>query len=61
MGLKLLLTDDRYINFAVGNYHQFIQTAQDDYNPSILDNWLAVDNSVDPAKAQRDYDAYHNQ
>ena len=63
MGLKLLLTDDRYINFAVGNYHQFIQTAQDDYNPSILDNWLAVDNSVDPAKAQQaviGYEEYIN-
>lgn len=49
--MKYLLTDDRYINFAVGNYHQFIETIQDDFNPPILDNWLAVDESVDPASA----------
>ncbi|HJN68580.1 MAG: TonB-dependent receptor [Candidatus Marinimicrobia bacterium] len=53
LGTKYLLTEDRYINFAVGNYHQFIQTIQDDYNPSVLDNWLAVDNSVHPASAQQ--------
>jgi hypothetical protein len=33
----------------VGNYHQFIETFQDDYNPPFLDNWVAIDNSVDPA------------
>ena len=47
--MKYLLTDDRYINFSVGNYHQFIETMQDDFNPPILDNWLAVDESVEPA------------
>jgi len=49
--MKYLLTDDRYINFSVGNYHQFIETMQDDFNPPILDNWLAVDESVEPASA----------
>ncbi len=53
LGTKYLLTVNRYINFAVGNYHQFIQTIQDDYNPTILDNWLAVDQSVNPATAQQ--------
>jgi len=53
LGAKYLLTDDRYINIALGNYHQFIQTVQDDYNPTILDSWLAVDNSIDPAEAQQ--------
>ena len=50
-GLKYLLTDDRYINLSVGNYHQFISTFQDDFNPSILDNWIAVDESVSPGKS----------
>ena len=50
-GLKYLLTDDRYINFSVGNYHQFISTFQDDFNPSILDNWIAVDSSLAPGKS----------
>ena len=51
--MKYLLTDDRYINFSVGNYHQFIETMQDDFNPPILDNWLAVDESVEPASAMQ--------
>ena len=51
LGMKYLLTDDRYINFSLGNYHQFIATFQDDYNPTILDQWIAVDNSVAPAKS----------
>ena len=50
-GMKYLLTDDRYINLSVGNYHQFISTFQDDFNPSILDNWIAVDESVSPGKS----------
>ena len=46
--LKYFLTDDRYINFSIGQYHQFIATAQDDYNPSFVDAWLAADKSIDP-------------
>jgi hypothetical protein len=61
--MKYLLTDDRYINFSVGNYHQFIATFQDDYNPTILDQWIAVDNTVDPAKSSQivlGYEEYIN-
>ena len=36
---------------SVGNYHQFISTFQDDFNPSILDNWIAVDDSLAPGKS----------
>ncbi len=53
LGLKYLINDDRYINFAVGNYHQFIQTAQDDFNPSIIDFWIAIDKSVDAGASQQ--------
>ena len=62
-GTKYLLTDDRYINFSVGNYHQFIATFQDDYNPTILDQWIAVDNTVAPAKSSQivlGYEEYIN-
>ena len=52
-GMKYLLNDNRYLNFSVGNYHQFIATFQDDYNPNILDQWIAVDNSVSPAKSSQ--------
>ena len=52
-GMKYLLNDNGYLNFSVGNYHQFIATFQDDYNPNILDQWIAVDNSVSPAKSSQ--------
>ena len=51
LGIKYLLTTDRYINIATGVYHQFMETVQDDYNPTILDQWFAVDPSVKPASA----------
>ena len=50
-GSKYVLADDRYINFSIGNYHQFISTFQDDFNPSVLDNWIAADSSVNPGKS----------
>jgi len=50
-GLKYLLNDNRYINLSIGNYHQFISTFQDDFNPSILDSWIAVDSSLAPGKS----------
>ena len=53
LGLKYLLTENRYINISMGNYHQFISTFQDDFNPSILDNWIAVDESVAPGKSSQ--------
>ncbi|MFQ6605507.1 MAG: carboxypeptidase-like regulatory domain-containing protein [Fidelibacterota bacterium] len=52
-GMKFIVDTDRFLNFAIGNYHQFIETVQDDFNPTILDNWLAVDRSVDPASSQQ--------
>ena len=51
LGLKYIITDNGYLNFSVGNYHQFISTFQDDFNPSILDNWIATDTSVSPGKS----------
>ena len=62
-GMKYLLNDNRYLNFSVGNYHQFIATFQDDYNPNILDQWIAVDNSISPAKSSQidlGYEEYIN-
>ena len=63
LGMKYLLDDDRYLNFSLGNYHQFIATFQDDYNPTILDQWIAVDNSIAPAKSSQivlGYEEYLN-
>ena len=63
LGMKYLLNNDRYLNFSLGNYHQFIATFQDDYNPTILDQWIAVDNSIAPAKSSQivlGYEEYLN-
>lgn len=51
LGMKYLLTEDRYLNFSVGVYHQFMETIQDDFYPKIMDAWFAVDYSVTPASA----------
>lgn len=51
LGVKYLLTSDRYVNIAMGLYHQFMETVQDDFNPTVLDQWFAVDASVKPASA----------
>ncbi|MFC1483876.1 carboxypeptidase-like regulatory domain-containing protein [Candidatus Neomarinimicrobiota bacterium] len=51
LGMKIILTSDRYINAAVGYYHQFLETVQDDFNPAIIDQWFAVDETVAPATA----------
>tara|TARA_B100001250_G_scaffold414108_1_gene450709 strand:+ start:4498 stop:6846 length:2349 start_codon:yes stop_codon:yes gene_type:complete len=53
LGLKYILTENRYLNLSVGNYHQFISTFQDDFNPPILDNWIAADTSVSPGKSKQ--------
>ena len=51
LGIKYLLTEDRYLNFSLGVYHQFMETIQDDFYPKIMDAWFAVDYSVTPASA----------
>tara|TARA_B100000315_G_scaffold95986_1_gene88182 strand:- start:5536 stop:7806 length:2271 start_codon:yes stop_codon:yes gene_type:complete len=51
LSIKFLLTEDRYINFSTGIYHQFMEAIQDDYYPKILDAWFAIDRSVYPASA----------
>lgn len=48
---KYIIDENRFINFAVGNYHQFISTFQDDFSAQILDSWFAVDEKGEPARA----------
>ena len=52
LGVKYILNTDRFINMSLGNYNQFIFTFQDDYNPPILDAWVAIDESVEAGKAE---------
>ena len=51
--LKYFINDNRYFNLSIGQYHQFISTLQDDFNPTIIDAWFATDNSVKPGSSQQ--------
>ena len=53
LNVKITIAPDQYINLAAGFYHQFMATVQDDYNPTILDNWVAVDGSIDPGSSSQ--------
>ena len=52
LGLKYILQPDEFINFSIGNYDQFMFTFQDDFNPPLLDAWVAIDKSVSAGKAE---------
>ena len=52
LGLKHILKPDEFINFSIGNYDQFMFTFQDDFNPPLLDAWIAIDESVNAGKAE---------
>tara|TARA_B100001142_G_scaffold54562_1_gene52931 strand:- start:4438 stop:6777 length:2340 start_codon:yes stop_codon:yes gene_type:complete len=52
LGLKYIIKTDEFINFSVGNYNQFMFTFQDDFNPPLLDAWVAIDESVNAGKAE---------
>jgi hypothetical protein len=51
LSAKFIIDENRFVNFAVGNYHQFISTFQDDFNAPILDSWFAVDKNGEPSRA----------
>ena len=51
--LKYFINDDRYLNISIGQYHQFMSTLQDDFNPSFIDAWFATDSSVKPGSSQQ--------
>ena len=53
LSTKYIIDEKRFINFAMGNYHQFISTFQDDFNANILDNWFAIDKTGEPSRANQ--------
>ena len=50
---KFIIDESRFINFAIGNYHQFISTFQDDFTAQILDSWFAIDETGEPSRASQ--------
>ena len=48
LAVKYKLRDGEYLTYATGVYRQFIFTVQDEYNPSFINSWFAVDQTVSP-------------
>jgi hypothetical protein len=44
--VKYSLAKNQYLSFASGIYRQFIFTVQDEYNPSLINSWFAIDETV---------------
>ena len=53
LSTKFIIDESRFINFAIGNYHQFISTFQDDFTAQILDSWFAIDETGEPSRASQ--------
>ena len=63
LGLKYIIKPDQFINFSLGTYNQFMFTFQDDFNPPLLDAWIAIDESIEAGKAEHivlGYEQYFN-
>ena len=44
--LKYKLRGGEYLTYATGLYRQFIFTVQDEYNPTFINSWFAIDKTV---------------
>ena len=47
------MNSSQFFNLALGNYHQFISTFQDDFTQQILDSWFAIDEKGNPSRASQ--------
>ncbi len=50
---KYIMNSSQFFNLALGNYHQFISTFQDDFTQQILDSWFAIDEKGNPSRASQ--------
>ncbi len=53
MQIKFFIDDSRFFNLSFGQYHQFMATLQDDFNPQVINAWFATDNSVKPGSSKQ--------
>lgn len=44
--IKYRLRKGEYLTYATGLYRQFIFTVQDEYNPTLINSWFAIDHTV---------------
>ena len=48
---KYRLRDGEYLTYSTGLFRQFIFTVQDEYNPTFINSWFAIDETVPPGKS----------
>ncbi len=48
---KFKLRDGEYLTYATGLFRQFIFTVQDESNPTVINSWFAIDETVPPGKS----------
>ncbi|RQV99669.1 MAG: TonB-dependent receptor, partial [Calditrichaeota bacterium] len=48
---KYRLREGEYLTYATGLYRQFIFTVQDEYNPTFINSWFALDQTVPPGRS----------
>ncbi len=46
LSVKYKLRSGEYLTYATGIYRQFIFTVQDEYNPTFINSWFAIDQTV---------------
>jgi hypothetical protein len=51
LALKYRLRRGEYLNFSTGIYRQFIFTVRDEFSPTIINDWFAIDNTVPAGKS----------
>lgn len=49
--VKFKLRNGEYLTYATGIFRQFIYTVQDEFNPTLINNWFAIDNTVKPGQS----------
>jgi len=51
LSVKFKLRDGEYLTYATGLFRQFIFTVQDESNPTVINSWFAIDETVPPGKS----------
>ncbi len=61
LSLKYKLRQGEYLIYSTGIYRQFIYTVQDEYNPTFINNWFAIDETVSPGRSWHNVIGYERE
>ncbi|MEJ2048246.1 MAG: TonB-dependent receptor [Calditrichota bacterium] len=59
--LKYKLRTGEYLTYATGLYRQFIFTVQDEYNPTFINSWFAIDKTVPTGRSLHNIIGYERE